>query len=68
MIIRFKGLGEMNPSQLRESTMQPGSRQLLQLQPGSSADEMLDVLLAKKRAVDRRLWLERHGNAADVDT
>jgi topoisomerase-4 subunit B len=66
-IIRFKGLGEMNPSQLRESTMQPTSRQLLQLTPGSHANDLLDVLLAKKRAADRRQWLEIHGNASELD-
>ncbi len=66
-IIRFKGLGEMNPSQLRESTMQPLSRQLIQLTPGANADDLLDVLLAKKRAADRRHWLELHGNASELD-
>lgn len=65
-IQRFKGLGEMNPLQLRETTMAPETRRLLQLtlDAGSAADALLDMLLAKKRAPDRREWLERKGNLA----
>lgn len=65
---RFKGLGEMNPSQLRETTMNRDTRRLVQLtlNDGSSPDECLDMLLAKKRAADRKAWLEEKGNLADV--
>jgi topoisomerase-4 subunit B len=67
-VIRFKGLGEMNPMQLRETTMDPDTRRLMQLtlKPKDHADEMLDMLLAKKRASDRKTWLETKGNLADV--
>ncbi|MGS2717415.1 DNA topoisomerase IV subunit B [Eionea flava] len=65
---RFKGLGEMNPLQLRETTMDPDTRRLVQLSVDSedSAHQMLDMLLAKKRAADRKSWLESSGNLADV--
>ncbi|MGR9072095.1 MAG: DNA topoisomerase IV subunit B [Gammaproteobacteria bacterium] len=65
---RFKGLGEMNPSQLRETTMNPDTRRLVQLTvaEGDETDGRLDLLLAKKRAQDRRGWLEEKGNLADV--
>lgn len=68
-IMRFKGLGEMNPIQLRESAMDVSSRRLLQLTVSNIYDdnEMLDKLLAKKRAKDRRDWLETHGNEADIE-
>jgi len=66
---RFKGLGEMNPLQLRESTIDPNSRRLLQLtvddDPGTF--ELMDMLLARKRAPDRRAWLEANGNLAEVE-
>lgn len=65
---RFKGLGEMNPLQLRETTMAKDTRRLVQLtlEEGNEAAEMLDMLLAKKRASDRRSWLEQKGNLAEV--
>jgi topoisomerase-4 subunit B len=65
---RFKGLGEMNPLQLRETTMDPDTRRLVQLtlDADDSAHQMLDMLLAKKRASDRKAWLEDKGNLADV--
>ncbi len=67
-ITRFKGLGEMNPSQLRESTINPSTRRLVQLtiEAADETDQLMDKLLAKKRASDRRAWLEEKGNLADV--
>ncbi len=63
---RFKGLGEMNPLQLRETTMAPETRRLVQLtlEAGDATDQTLDMLLARKRAADRRAWLEEKGNLA----
>jgi len=65
-VTRFKGLGEMNPAQLRESTIHPDTRRLVQLTVDDDAQThaLMDLLLAKKRASDRRNWLESHGNLA----
>ena len=67
-VIRFKGLGEMNPLQLRETTMDPNTRRLMQLTitENDNSDGMLDMLLGKKRAQDRKAWLEGKGNLAEV--
>ena len=68
VVTRFKGLGEMSPLQLRETTMVPASRRLVQLTISAEdqADQIMDMMLAKKRASDRREWLEQKGNLADV--
>jgi len=67
-VTRFKGLGEMNPAQLRETTIDPRTRRLVQLtiEGKDNTDQLMDMLLAKKRAADRREWLEAKGNQAEV--
>jgi len=67
-VTRFKGLGEMNPLQLRETTLNPDTRRLVQLtlEPGDGADQLFDMLLAKKRSAERRGWLESKGDLAEV--
>ncbi len=67
-VTRFKGLGEMSPLQLRETTMNPDTRRLVQLvlDEDTPTFELLDMLLAKKRTSDRRAWLERSGHLAQV--
>ncbi len=67
-VTRFKGLGEMNPAQLRESTISPDSRRLVQLtvEPGDETFKIMDMLLGKKSIQLRKAWLEKKGNLADV--
>ncbi|GAB3734254.1 DNA topoisomerase IV subunit B [Silanimonas algicola] len=68
-VTRFKGLGEMNPSQLRESTIHPDTRRLVQLtvEDGATTSALMDMLLSKKRAGDRKSWLETKGDLASLD-
>jgi len=67
-VTRFKGLGEMDPEQLRDTTMNPDTRRLVQLTVSGhdKTDQMMDMLLAKKRSRDRRSWLETKGDLAEV--
>jgi topoisomerase-4 subunit B len=68
-VTRFKGLGEMNPAQLRESTIHPDTRRLVQLtvDDGAQTASLMDMLLGKKRAADRKAWLERKGDLATLE-
>ena len=72
-VTRFKGLGEMNPAQLRESTIYPDTRRLVQLTVGDPAEgddgthKIMDMLLSKKRAPDRKEWLETKGDLASLE-
>ncbi|MEM9533220.1 MAG: DNA topoisomerase IV subunit B [Pseudomonadota bacterium] len=67
-VTRFKGLGEMSPAQLKESAIEPDTRRLVQLtlSPGDKTRPLMDMLLAKKRAGDRKAWLEKKGDLAEV--
>ncbi|HET7649077.1 MAG TPA: toprim domain-containing protein, partial [Gammaproteobacteria bacterium] len=67
-VTRFKGLGEMSPPQLRETTIAPDTRRLVQLtiDAKDNTDKLMDMLLGKKRAADRKDWLEKKGNLAEV--
>jgi topoisomerase-4 subunit B len=67
-VTRFKGLGEMNPGQLRDTVMNPDTRRLVRLMiedEEEDTDELMDMLLAKKRSGDRKKWLESKGDLAD---
>jgi len=68
-VTRFKGLGEMNPSQLRESTIHPDTRRLVQLtiEAEDGTSKLMDMLLSKKRAADRKEWLETKGDLASLE-
>ncbi len=68
-ITRFKGLGEMNPSQLRDTTLSKKTRKLVELtlSAGNKDNSLMDMLLSKKKASDRKIWLEKKGDLAQVD-
>lgn len=67
-VTRFKGLGEMNPLQLRETSVAPDTRRLIRLTiaDGDDTNKTMDMLLAKKRSSDRKRWLESKGDLADI--
>jgi topoisomerase-4 subunit B len=67
-VTRFKGLGEMNPLQLRESAIAPDTRRLAQLtiEPGDKTFDIMNMMLSKKRAADRKVWLQTKGDLAEV--
>ena len=66
-VLRFKGLGEMDPAQLRETTMHPDTRRLVQLKfDGKKDEKQMDLLLNRKRAAGRRDWIEKKGHLAEV--
>ncbi len=67
-VTRFKGLGEMNPLQLRETSVAPDTRRLVRLTiaDGDDTNKTMDMMLARKRATDRKKWLESKGDLADV--
>ncbi|MFT5505985.1 MAG: topoisomerase-4 subunit B [Gammaproteobacteria bacterium] len=67
-VTRFKGLGEMNPLQLRESSIAPDTRRLAQLtiEPGDNTFEIMSMMLSKKRAGDRKEWLQTKGDLAEI--
>ena len=67
-VTRFKGLGEMNPLQLRESSIAPDTRRLARLtvEPGDPTFKIMDMLLSKKQAPKRRSWLQEKGDLAEV--
>jgi topoisomerase-4 subunit B len=69
VVQRFKGLGEMNPSQLRETAMAADTRRLVQLtvEKPKQVNDLLDMLLSKKRAPDRKTWLEKKGDLAELN-
>ena len=68
-VTRFKGLGEMNPSQLRETTLQINTRKLALLKLSSDTADMklMNMLLGKKNSGERKVWLEKKGNLAQLD-
>ncbi|MEE8464549.1 MAG: DNA topoisomerase IV subunit B, partial [Gammaproteobacteria bacterium] len=68
MVTRFKGLGEMSPSQLRVTTMSPDTRRMIRLTISAhdQTEKLMDMLLSKKRAHDRKEWLQKKGDLASV--
>ena len=68
-ITRFKGLGEMNPGQLRDTTLSKKTRKLIELVPSNNNKDIsvMDMLLSKKKSSERKKWLEKKGDLAQVD-